>query len=250
MPRILIIDDEANIRNMISEIVTKYCNDAVVVGQAGSVKEGHEKIRALDPDLVLLDIQMDDGTGFDLLEGLKDIRFKVIFITAFQEYAIQAIKFSALDYIMKPVDPEELIAAIKGAGEVILDDQEKQLNHLADNLHNSDQVSKKILLKTSDSIHLVRFVDIICCEADSGYTKFILHGDDSILVSKTLAEYEDLFSNFGFFRVHKSFLINLHKVIRFEREDGGTLVMEEEIKVPVASRKRDQVLMLLEKLTE
>jgi two-component system LytT family response regulator len=248
MLRALVIDDEVNIRNMIIEIIKKYCNGTRVVGQAGSVQEGLSRIRDLNPDLVLLDIKMDDGTGFDLLEKLEKINFKVIFVTAYQEFALQAIKFSALDYILKPVDPEELISAIDAAGDLILEQQQIQIEHLTDSIKSNHQDSKKILLKTSENIHLVKFSDIIYFEADSGYTRFYLSDDRSIVVSKSLAEYEDFFKDFGFYRVHKSYIVNLQKILRFEKEDGGNLVMEEDHKVPVASRKKDQILQIFENM--
>ncbi|MCD4723570.1 MAG: LytTR family DNA-binding domain-containing protein [Bacteroidales bacterium] len=250
MLRVLIIDDEANIRAMIAEIVKGYCDGAEVVGQAGGVKEGVEKIHSLKPELVLLDIKMDDGTGFDLLEKFDKIDFKVIFITAYQEYALKAIKFSALDYILKPVDPDELIKAVQSAGENIKDVQEAQLNQLKDSLKNNDQAEKKILLKTAESIHLIHVSDIIYCQADGGYTRFFTGKDKMILVSKPMAEYEELLHDYGFFRVHKSYLLNLEKVQRFEKEDGGYVVMPDEVRVPVASRKRELLMQLLVKLTE
>lgn len=250
MLKVLIIDDEANIRRMISDILLNYCPDTRIAGQAGSVSEGIKAIKDLKPDLVLLDIKMDDGTGFDLLEKLDKIDFKLIFITAFQEYALKAIKFSALDYILKPLDPDELIKAVNQAGDLIIEQQQRQIEHLTSRLNDNDQQSKKILLKTSDSIHLVKFSDIIMCMADCGYSKFFLGGNKSILVSRTLSEYDDLLTELGFYRVHKSYLVNLNKVLRFEKEDGGTLVMEEEIRVPVASRKKDKILQIFENLTE
>jgi len=250
MLRVLIIDDESNIRNMIAEIIKSHCPNAEIIGQAGSVRDGKEKIKSLHPDLVLLDIKMDDGTGFELLDKLDRIDFKVIFITAYQEFALKAIKFSALDYILKPVDPEELINAVNDAGKLISADQQSQIQHLKDSLSNTDQSEKRILLKTSENIHLLRVSDIRYCEADGGYTRFFTNQDQEILVSRPLAEYEDLFAEYGFYRVHKSFLANLHKVERFEKEDGGYLVIDGEVKVPVASRKKDQLIQLLEKITE
>lgn len=250
MLRTLIIDDEANIRNMIAEILKGYCKEAKVVGQAGSVHEAYNKISALKPDLVLLDIKMDDGTGFDLLEKLENVSFKVIFITAYQEFALKAIKFSALDYILKPIDPDELISAVKQAGELILEQQQLQIRHLTEGLNSSEQEAKKILLKTSDSIHLVKLSDIIFCKSEGGYALFHLCGNNTILVSRPLSEYNDLMTDYGFCRVHKSYLVNMQKMLRFEREDGGYLVMEEDLRVPVASRKKDQLMDLLEQITE
>jgi len=250
MLRVLIIDDESNIRNMIAEIIKSHCPNTEIIGQAGSVRDGKEKIESLHPDLVMLDIKMDDGSGFDLLRKMDKIDFKVIFITAYQEFALKAIKFSALDYILKPVDPEELINAVCSTEKMITEDQQSQIQYLKDSLNNTDQSEKKILLKTSENIHLLRVSDIRYCEADGGYTRFFTNQDQEILVSRPLAEYEDLFAEYGFYRVHKSFLANLHKVERFEKEDGGYLVIDGEVKVPVASRKKDQMIQLLEKITE
>jgi len=250
MLRVLIIDDEAKIRSMIAEIVKGYCKGAEVIGHAGGVNEGLVKINGLKPDLVLLDIKMNDGTGFDLLEKRDKVDFRVIFITAYQEFALKAIKFSALDYIMKPVDPEELIKAVNHAQKQVADHQTEQLNHLNEILKNNDQTEKKILLKTAENIHLLRVSEIQYCEADGGYTRFYTENRKKVFVSKPMVEYENLLSDYGFFRVHKSYLVNLQKVSSFEKEDGGYLVLSNEVKVPVASRKKDQLLQLLEKLTQ
>lgn len=249
MLRIITIDDEAKIRGMIKEIIHTYCDEGEVVGEADGVESGYKKIYDLQPDLVLLDIKMNDGTGFDLLEKFDKINFRVVFITAFQEYALKAIKFSALDYIMKPINPEELIHVINDTSKLLGEEQEKQLQHLRESLLEKDQAQKKVLLKTMESIHLLPLSNIAYCEADSGYTHFYGNGDQRIIVSKPLSEYEELFTEYGFYRVHKSYLVNLHKVERFDKEDGGTLVMEGELKVPVASRKREQLMNLLDSIT-
>jgi two-component system LytT family response regulator len=138
---------------------------------------------------------------------------------------------------------------VETASNIHSDQQQVQLKHLSDSLNNKDQSNKRVLLKTSDSLHLVQVDEIIYCEADGGYTHFYTDKVKNLLVSKALAEYEELLKNFGFFRVHKSFLVNLQKVLRFEKEDGGQLVMEGEVKVPVASRKREQLFDLLERMT-
>jgi two-component system LytT family response regulator len=235
---------------MVAKIIKSYCNDVEIIAEASGVEEGYHRILDMKPDLVLLDIKMDDGSGFDLLEKFEKIDFKIIFITAFQEYALQAIKFSALDYIVKPVDPEELIAAVNNAKTQLSIANETQLALLKEGLSNKDTNDRKILLKTAESIHLVMLSNVYYCEADGGYTCFYTDGGQKVLVSKPLSEYEALFREYGFFRVHKSFLVNLHKVERFDKEDGGYLVLTDEMKVPVASRKREQLINLLGKLTE
>jgi len=250
MLRTLIIDDEFKIRTMVREILDMYCDNVEVVGEASGVVEGIEKVNMLQPDLILLDIKMDDGTGFEMLEALDNVNFRVIFITAYQEYALQAIKLSALDYILKPIDPEELINALKNAEKEIHLSQDTQLLHLKESLSSNHQSEKKILLKTADSIHLMKLSDILYCEADGGYTRFFGQNGNMVIVSNPLSSYDGLLTEYGFFRAHKSYLVNLDKVLRFEREDGGYIALDENHRVPVASRKKDQLIQLLEKLAE
>jgi two-component system, LytTR family, response regulator len=250
MVRVLIVDDEVNIRNMIAGIVKTYCREAEIIGLAGSVKEAEKKIRELFPDLVLLDVRMDDGTGFDLLEQMGSIGFKVIFITAYREYAIDAIKFSALDYILKPIDPDALISAVEAACKNIVAKQRFHLEEARAAVSRDLQSDKKVLLRTAESIHLVCVNEILYCEASGGYTIFCLPDRRQVLVSRPLGEYEESFKDYGFCRVHKSYLVNLQKVRCFEKEEGGSLLMEGGLRVPVASRKKEFMLSLLEKLTE
>jgi len=201
-----------------------------------------------NPDLVLLDIKMNDGTGFDLLKKLDPVDFKVIFITAYNQYAIKAIKFSALDYLLKPIDPDELVEAVNKTEKLVLKELHTQLNLLEDNLLNKDNSRKKIILKTLNKIHLVKIEDITYCESEGGYTTFYLTGGKKILVSNTLKFYDEMLNEYGFFRAHKSYLINLIHIDRFENTDGGTIVLNNEIKLPVASRKKDQLLEMLNKI--
>ena len=251
MLRILIVDDEVKIRQMIAEIIHSYCRGVEIIAHAEGVSQAERMILDLSPDLVLLDIKMDDGTGFDLLSRLNKIDFRVVFITAYSEFALKAIKFSALDYILKPIDPKELIDAINNAAHLLVEDQHRQIQHLSGNLaNNNGQTAKKVLLKTAESLHIIKLSDIYYCEAHGGYTLFYTGVDQHILVSKPLGEYEELFIEYGFFRVHKSYMVNLQKVERFIKEEGGALLMGEGIRVPVASRKKDQLITLLEKLTE
>lgn len=249
MLRTLIIDDEPHVRKSLSSMILDECDNIKLVGTAGSVKEGLDSVEKYHPDLVLLDIKMGDGTGFDLLKKAEPINFKVIFITAFDKYAIQAFKFSAIDYLLKPVDPDDLIEAIERAELSIQKDLNTQLEVLDDNLRTDDIREKKILLRTSDSIHLVKVKEISYCESDSSYTRFYLQNGDKVLVSKSLREFEEMLKEYGFFRVHKSFLVNLFTISKFEKGDGGFLVMENNDRVPVASRKRDELMNLFERLT-
>lgn len=250
MLRILIIDDEAHMRDTLEKLLIRHCPGVQVVGSAHGVKSGVAAIRELKPDVVLLDIQMGDGSGFDVLSAFSPITFKVIFITAYESYALQAFRFSALDYLVKPVNPLLLVEAIDKAGELKQDHFEVQLKALEGNLQALQNKEKRIIIKTNDNIYLLEVKDIISCVSDDCYTTLHSAGGDHIMVSKTLKEYEELLSGLGFYRVHKSWLINLAHIKRFERRDGGSIVLTNNMKIPVASRKRDEMLELLEKMVE
>jgi two-component system LytT family response regulator len=246
--RTIIIDDEVLMRQTLEKLVREHCRNIKLVAQAGSVASGVTTIKRHHPDLILLDIKMDDGSGFDLLKQLEPIDFKVIFITAYDEYAIKAIKFSALDYLLKPVEPEELVNAIDKAEKLILKELNTQLNVLEDNIQSSNISTRKIILKTFDAIHLVKVMDIIYCESYDNYTYFHFIDKDKVLVSNTLKDYEELLGEYGFFRVHKSYLINLAHIIRFEKAEGGNVVMTGGNIVSVSSRKRELLLEMLNRI--
>jgi two-component system, LytTR family, response regulator len=248
MFRLLIIDDEDHMRDTLTKLLARHCPQVNVLPTANGVQKGIEAILELQPDIVLLDIQMKDGTGFDLLASFPVIEFKVIFITAYDKYAIQAFRFSAVDYLLKPVNPELLVEAVTRAGLMIQEHFNLQVQALEENLRTVHIQQKRMIVKTSENIFLLDLKDIISCESDSSYTTIHTASGDHIMVSKTLKEYEELLTSCGFYRVHKSYLINLSHIRRFERQDGGSIVLTNDIKIPVASRKREEMLELLEKL--
>jgi two-component system LytT family response regulator len=250
MLQTLIIDDEDHMRDTLVKLLARHCPQVSVAGTAFSVASGIKAIQDLHPDLVLLDIQMKDGTGFDLLNSLPSITFKVIFITAYDQYALQAFRFSAVDYLLKPVNPELLTAAVDRAGMLMQEQFNLQMQALEDNLKSVSRQKKKIILKTTENIYLIDLQDIISCESDDSYSIINTMNGERIIVSKTLKEYDDLLSECGFFRVHKSFLINVVHIKRFEKQDGGYIIMTNDLKIPVASRKRDELLEMFEKLAE
>lgn len=250
MLQTLIIDDEDHIRDSLTRLLQRHCPRVVVAGEAYSVATGLKAIQDLHPDLVLLDIQMGDGTGFDLLNAMPVIDFKIIFVTAFDQYAIQAFKFSAVDYLLKPVNPEALTEAVNRAGQQVREHHDLQMQALKENLMNIDKQHKKIILRTTENVYLLNLQEVISCESDDNYTRIYTVGGEKILVSKTLKDYEEMFSGCGFYRVHKSFLINLAHIKRFEKQEGGYIVLTNDLKIPVASRKRDEMLELLEKMAE
>jgi len=231
-------------------LLAKYCPDATVAGTASGVASGIKLIREVRPDLLLLDIQMTDGTGFDLLQGIPDVECKVIFVTAYDQYAVQAFRCAAVDYLLKPVNPEHLAAAIDRAAHLVADHFNLQVDTLKSNLKAASNQDKKIILKTTDQIYLLDIKNIVTCESDSCYTTVHTLQGDHIMVAKTLKEYEEMLTGCGFFRVHKSWLINLAHIRRFEKQDGGYIVLAGDLKVPVASRKREEMMELLEKMAE
>ncbi len=249
MIRTIIIDDEVKARETIQNMLSAYCQEVDVIATAGSVKEGKEVLIQNEPDLVLLDIKMADGTGFDLLRKLDKVGFFVIFITAFEEFAIRAIKFSALDYILKPLDPDELVNAVQKAKHALeKENMAERLETLYENLDMMQSKEKKIVLKTTGSVHIVNLQEIIRCESEKNYTHFYTVEKDKITVSKTLKEFNELLDHYNFYRVHQSHLVNLAHVKRYEKKDGGYLVMDDNSEVPVSFRKKEDLMKLFKSL--
>jgi two-component system, LytTR family, response regulator len=249
MIKAIIVDDEKKARETIRNMVDLYCKNVKISGEADNIKSAAELIIAQKPDLVFLDIKMPNGSGFDLLTGLGEIDFRVIFITAYAEYAIKAFKFSAIDYILKPINPDELIASVNKV--LTLAEKESmsaRLETFISNMENITREIKKIVLKTSDSIHVINVRDIIRCEADGNYTCFYLMNDKKILVSNTLKEYDEMLSPYGFFRTHQSHLVNIDYVEKYEKKGGGFLLMKDKSEVPVSVRKKETLLTFLEKI--
>jgi len=248
MLRTLIIDDEPSVRNTLNGLLKRTCPQVSVVGEAYSVATGIRAIKENSPDLILLDIKMDDGTGFDLLKHFEYINFKIIFVTAYEEFAIRAFDFSAIDYILKPINPEKLVLAVKKAEQLKNKDFNIQLNALKENIENLGGYHKKIILKNQESIFLLNVDHIIHCESDGSYTIFQTIDHQKIVVSKGLKEYDTLLSESGFLRIHRSHLINLKHIKRFDKHDGGYVIMSDDSKVPASTSGRGKLLELFEEL--
>ncbi len=247
MLRIIIIEDEEKTLQNILSIIENYCEDVEVLATASSVEQATKLLQKTSPDLVLSDINLPDGTCFKILEQLESIDFKIIFITAFEEYAIKAIKFSALDYLVKPLNPKELISTIKKAQKHIDNENENiKLKALLSNVQDLSNSLKRVVLKTSESIYIVNVQDIIRCESDSSYTMFFLQDGRKIIVSKVLKEYDELLKDSGFIRVHKSHLINMNFITSYEKSNGGYILMKDKAEVPVSVRKKDFVMKIFE----
>ncbi len=243
MYRVVIIDDEKRTVEIITQLLADNCHDMAVVGTAKNVEEGVELVNTVHPDIVLLDVNMPDGTGFDLLNKLEKRDFSLVFITAHDEYAIKAFKFSAIDYLLKPVVTDEFIVAMKKARDAQLYAQ-KQLSfqNLLATVAGTQKKINKIVLKTASDIFLVQIQDILYCKSEGSYTKFHLKGNKSLLVSKNLKEFESLLAEHRFFRVHHTHLINLNYIERFHRKDGGYVIMNDQTKIPVSVRKKEKLL--------
>jgi len=250
MLRTIIIDDEVHVRDTLTSLLNDYCPQVKIVGEANSVASGISAIRNKIPDLILLDIKMDDGTGFDLLQRFDSINFKIIFITAYEKHAIEAFRFSAVDYLMKPVNPEKLAEAIARAEKLVQQTFVKQLDALKENMNPLNTQNKKIVVKTLDNIYLLNTRDIIHCQSDDCYTVIESAGEEKVVVSKVLKEYDELLTNHGFFRVHRSHLVNLQHIKRFEKQEGGYVVMSNDQRIPVSSRARERLLELFANIAE
>lgn len=245
MIRAVIIDDEINNQELISNLLKSYAENVQVVGMANSVETAYKTINEHNPDLIFLDIQMPDGTGFDLLKKFEKINFKIIFVTAHQEFAIEAFKYSALDYILKPLAPANLLAAVKKMEDTISSEElNLKLKTLLNNIAEPIKNKKKIVLKTMERIYSVDLDDVIRFESDGGYTKVYLVDGKRIMVSKTMKEYDDLLMDAGFLRVHHSHLINMNHLFCFEKAEGHVVMKDDSI-VPVSNRKKDHLMELL-----
>jgi two-component system, LytTR family, response regulator len=247
MTRLVIVDDEKKARESVKALLGLLALDIQIVGEADSVVSAREVITTAAPDVILLDVQLADGTGFDLLQTLKEPYPFIIFITAFEQYAHLAFRFSAIDYLLKPVDPESLATALTKARERIgLTEMETKIKNLVSNLGNPPRDQKRIVLKTAEQIHIVKIKDIIRLESDKNYTTFYLESNVSILVSRTLKEFDEMLNDFGFIRVHQSHLVNIDFIDKFDKREGGYLILRNKASVPVSSRKKEELIKLLE----
>lgn len=247
MIKAIIIDDIEQARTTLKKDLQVYAPDIEIIGEANGVIEGAKLLKNIKPDILFLDIQMQDGSGFDLLDILKDINFKIIFITASDAHAIKAFRYAAIDYLMKPVDPDELMNALKKYREYKPNENEnyKLLN---ETLKNGQKPHERLALHTQDKIHIVNIQDIIRCESSINYTEFHFSNGKKFLVTKTLKDFEDLLSDQGFYRVHQSHLVNTKYIKEFVKTDGGYLIMTDGCNVPVSTRKRPEVVKMLEEL--
>lgn len=214
-------------------------NKSFVVDEADGVVNGIEKINSFTPDVVLLDVEMQDGTGFDLLKQLDKIQFQLIFVTAYNQYAVQAFKFSAIDYLLKPVDPSELQNSLQKAQENIANHiLKQQLEVLLLQMNKPANDNLQIVLKDTRKTYFVQINDILYCKADGAYTVFYLMDETTIYQSHNLKYFEEMLEEYGFIRPHHSYIVNKSRVRNFDKKND-TLILDDETAVPVAQRKRD-----------
>lgn len=245
----VIVDDESRSRKAIRAILESNCPDINIIGEADSVLKGEDIIKEKSPELVFLDIRMQDGTGFNLLSKFESINFKIIFVTGYEEYAIKAIKLCALDYILKPINPIELIAAVERFRQINVNPSKAIQKDMSSKIsffrHMTDK-PQRITVRTFDSVWYVNVDEIIRLQSERNYTCFYFTNGKTQLVSKTLGDFENMLDGFGFIRVQQSHLVNIQHVIRYVKSDGGYLVMSDDSSIPISQKLKDIVLDVLD----
>ncbi len=245
--KVLITDNEPNLRAGLKALLQAFCPGIKQIEEATGVQNGLDMIRIFQPDIVMLDVEMDDGTGFDLMQQVTNPGFQLIFVTAHNKYAIDAFKWSAIDYLLKPVDPEALQKSIeKATAQIQHKNLSKQIEFLLQQVHGRHEQEKRIVLKDIDNVYYIKVNDILFCESEGTYTRFHLNGHSPILVSKNLKEYESILEPLGFIRTHHSYLANPGRITMYDKTDGGALILEGGHSIPVSQRKKEAVLAILE----
>jgi two-component system LytT family response regulator len=239
--RTIIIDDEASTRGALHALLTHYCPDVTVIGQAASAEAGLQLLRAQTPDLLFLDVEMPLGNGFDLLDALGEVAFDIIFTTAHDQYALRALKACALDYLLKPVGVADLRAAVAKAQRRHAP-ATAQLSTFYDNLRGPASGGGKVVLPTMQGFEVVDVAHVVRCQADDNYTLFVLDNKEKILVSRTLKEYEELFADYDFLRIHQSHLVNAAHVKRYIKGSGGYVQLTDDSIIEVSRRKKDELM--------
>lgn len=232
--RALIVEDKAYIRKGLINLLETVQTDVEIIGECGSVNEAVVVCNACKPELVFLDINLTDGTGFDFLDRTEHLHFKTIFITAYEEYALKALKAGAVDYLLKPVDFEELQSALKKMKTLPIEEQKKQLNTAKKVWYQDDAT---LVLSLSDSFQVINLQELLYCESDKGYTTFYLANEKKYVASKPLKEYEEKLEKVNFTRPHQSFMVNLKFIDKYDK--SGIIYLKNGKKIPVSSRKKD-----------
>ncbi len=243
--QLLIVEDDLTTSMFTEKVLADKCRAVTVIGVAASVNEALKLIESKKPDIVLMDVEIKDGTAFDVLKQVEFENFYTIFITAHRDYAYQAIKFSAFDYLLKPFKTGQLLDAIEKAVSEIETERRRggrfSIKSLLNNFSLVKNQNQTLTLRTGSDIHLITVNEIIYCSADSSYTHFVLENREKVVVSNSLKEYENMFSEFGFIRTHHGYLVNVLHIKRFHKTGQAFLEMSNGDKVPVSVRNKDKV---------
>jgi two-component system LytT family response regulator len=242
----VIVEDESNARKALENMLDFYCHEIEIAGWAESVNKASELINNVSPQLLFLDVQIKGGTSFDVLKKLEKKDVKIIFVTAYDQYAIRAIKLSAVDYLLKPLKPDELKKAVSKAVKALEDEEHLRLQFetTLENISNIDK-DKKIILNTNKSVYVIKISDLIRCESCENYTYVHVRGKNKIMISKTLKEFEEMLTSYGFFRVHQSHLVNMQFVDHYLKKGIGKVHLQTGDEIPVSTRKKDEFLRFL-----
>ncbi|MFT5778579.1 MAG: two-component system LytT family response regulator [Crocinitomicaceae bacterium] len=248
MIRCIIVDDEINNQDALDKMIDLYIPDAKIVAKVSNIAQAKSAIEEHNPDLVFLDIEMPGGSGFELLESLEKTDFNVVFTTAHAAYAIKAIKYAAMDYLLKPLNLNELKVAVEKCvnSKTESSSLSEQIQVLKNNRQADSFKFKKIALKSSEGMEFFDTKDIIRCEADRAYCSFHLVNGKKILISKSMSEYEDMLTQGNFMKVHKSNIVNLDHIVKYVRGKGGSLIMSDKSLVNVAIRRKDALMKVIQ----
>lgn len=246
--RVALIDDEDDARYTLRKFLLQE-DSTFNIQEANSVVTGLKLIREHNPEIVFLDVMMPDGTGFDLLKQLPSIDFKLVIVSGHNEFALQAFRFSAIDYLLKPVDSDELLSTLARIRSSTVQPWQQVMDVLKHSIQPIKEADRKIVLKDMNAVYVVSVSSIIRCEASDNYTTFYLTDQTPIIVSRPLKEYDELLTPLKFFRVHQSHLINLNHLQQFNKREGGSIKMKDGSEVPVSTRKREALLAELTKLS-
>lgn len=248
MIRCILVDDETNALEMMEWLLKTYCPNVEIMAMCNSAEQGIDAIHKFKPDVVFLDIEMPRMNGFDMLEQFDKLFFDVVFCTAYDQFAIKAFKYSALNYLLKPVDPDDLKATVERIEERKAIPTKEQFDLLLQNIHQPvKSTPQRIALTTNDGMIFVPTTDIIYCEAESNYTKVVLSGGKKIVVSKVLKDIDEALSGPDFCRVHSSFLINVNRIKKYVRGDGGYLIMDDDANISISRNRRQEFMDLFSK---
>jgi two-component system, LytTR family, response regulator len=243
--KIIIIDDEASARIILRGFIEKFFSGYEVIGEADTVEKGIEILQNTTPDLVFLDIQLNSGTGFNILEAIGNHDFQVVFVTAYENFAIEAFRFAAMDYLLKPLKINDLRNTLQRFEQRTLSKPDKlKTTAFNENIKLNDLRQGKIVLPSVEGFEVVSLQDIIRLESDRNYTRIFLAGNTEFIVSRTLKEFEDLLAQYDFFRIHHSHIIHLKFIKKYVRGQGGEVVMTDESVVPVSRAKKEEFMAL------